>query len=62
MANRIRQHRCESGQALVELALMMPIMMLLLVGALALARVAYAAIEVSNAAKAAVQYGASSGG
>jgi Flp pilus assembly protein TadG len=41
---------------------MMPIMMLLLVGALALARVAYAAIEVSNAAKAAVQYGASSGG
>jgi len=52
--------RGEAGSALVELALMMPIMMFLLVAALEFARVAYAAIEVSNAAKAAVQYGASS--
>jgi len=35
-------------------------MMFLLVAVLEFARVAYAAIEVSNAAKAAVQYGASS--
>jgi Flp pilus assembly protein TadG len=48
----------EAGQALVETALTMPILVLLLVGAAELARVAYAAVEVSNAAKAAVAYGA----
>jgi len=47
----------DSGQALVEMALVMPLMVLLLLGAGELARVAYAAIEVTNAAKAAVQYG-----
>ena len=61
MAKRTKQHcGSEAGSALVELALMMPIMMFLLVAVLEFARVAYAAIEVSNAAKAAVQYGASS--
>jgi Flp pilus assembly protein TadG len=50
----------EAGQAAVELALLMPFLALLLIGAVELARVAYAAIEVSNAAKAAVQYGAQS--
>jgi Flp pilus assembly protein TadG len=48
----------EAGAAIVETALVMPILILLLVGAVELARVAYAAIEVSNAAKAAVAYGA----
>lgn len=48
----------DTGQALVELALMMVVLVPLLVGAAELGRVAYAAIEVSNAAKAAVQYGA----
>jgi Flp pilus assembly protein TadG len=46
----------ESGQALVELALTIPILTLLLLGAAELARVAYAAIEISNAAEAAVQF------
>ena len=48
----------EAGQALVETALTMPILILLVVGAAELARVTYAAVEVSNAAKAAVAYGA----
>lgn len=47
-----------SGQALVELALTMPLLVLLLLGAAELARVAYASIETSNAARAGVQYGA----
>lgn len=50
----------EAGQAVVEFALAMPLLTLLLIGGAELARVAYAAIEVSNAAKAAVQYGAQS--
>ena len=48
----------EAGQSLVELALTVPVLLLLLLGAAELARVAYAAIEVSNAAEAAVRYGA----
>lgn len=50
--------RSTSGQALIELAVTMPLLVLLLVGAAELARVAYAAIETSNAARAGVQYGA----
>ena len=46
------------GQAFVELALLMPIFTLMLVGAAEFARLAYASIEVSNAARAGVQYGA----
>ena len=52
----------ERGQALVETALTLPVLLLLLVGAAELARVAYASIEVSNAARAAAQYGAMNGG
>lgn len=48
----------ESGQALIELALVLPIFVLLLIGAVELARLAYASIEVSNAARAGIQYGA----
>ncbi|MDR3776763.1 MAG: TadE/TadG family type IV pilus assembly protein [Terracidiphilus sp.] len=48
----------ERGQSLVELALIMPIFTVLLVGAADFARLAYAGIEVSNAARAGVQYGA----
>lgn len=51
-----------SGQALVELALTMPLLILLLLGAVELGRVAFASIEVSNAARTAVQYGAMNGG
>jgi hypothetical protein len=52
----------ESGQALVELALSMSLLFLILLGAVEFARVTYAGIEVSNAARAAVQYGAMNGG
>jgi Flp pilus assembly protein TadG len=48
----------ERGQALVETALVFPLLMLLLLGTAELARVAYAAIEVANAARAGAAYGA----
>ena len=47
----------QSGQALIEMAITLPVLVLLLLGAGEFARVAYAAIEISNAAKAAVEYG-----
>ncbi len=50
--------RTEKGQALVELALTFPILVMLFVGAAEFARVVYASIEVSNAAMAGVSYGA----
>lgn len=49
---------CEAGQALAEASLTMPFFLLLLLGSVDLARAAYTEIEVTNAAKAAVQYGA----
>lgn len=52
----------QSGQALVETALAVPLLAGIMFGAVELGRVIYASIEVSNAAKAAVQYGARSSG
>ncbi len=49
----------EEGSALVELALSVPLLLLMLLGAAEFARVAYAAIEVANAAHSAVMYAAS---
>lgn len=50
---------CEAGQALVELSLTMVFILVpVLIGAAEFARAAYAYIEVSNAARAAVAYGA----
>jgi hypothetical protein len=51
----------ESGQSLVELALTLPLLLLFLLGAVELGQVCYGAISVSNAAKAAAQYGAQNG-
>jgi Flp pilus assembly protein TadG len=48
------------GSALVELALVAPIFVLLLTGAAEFGRLAYAAIEVTNAARAGVAYAAQS--
>jgi len=48
---------CDTGQALIETAFAAALFVPLLLGAVELARLTYAAIEVSNAAKAAVQYG-----
>jgi Flp pilus assembly protein TadG len=45
------------GQAFVELALVLPIFILLMVGIMEIGRLAYASIEVSNAARAGVAYG-----
>ena len=48
----------DTGHALVELALTLPVLVLLLIGAAELGRLAYYSIEVSNAARAGVAYGA----
>lgn len=52
----------ESGTALIETALSLPLFCLMLLGAAEFARLSYAAIEVANAAKAAANYGGSSHG
>lgn len=49
---------CESGQTLVELALLTPLLLALLVGGIELGRYAYIAILVGNAARAGAAYGA----
>jgi Flp pilus assembly protein TadG len=49
--------KSEAGAAMVELALTMPVLVVLLVGAAEFAQVEHASIEVSNAALAGVQYG-----
>lgn len=48
----------EAGQALVELAVTMPLLIALLFGATELGSVTFEAIELTNSARAAVQYGA----
>lgn len=50
--------RCETGQSLVEVALTVPLLFLLLVGAAELARMAYYGIVVENAAHAVALYAA----
>jgi Flp pilus assembly protein TadG len=50
----------DMGQAIVELALTVPVLLVLLVGAAEFGRLAYYAVEVSNAARAGAQYGAQS--
>ncbi len=54
--------RDDGGQALIECILSGSILVLLLLGAVEFGRMAYASIEVSNAAHAAAQYGAMNGG
>lgn len=49
--------RSDRGSAFVELALVLPLLSLVLVGAAELGRIAYFAIEVSNAARAGAAYG-----
>jgi Flp pilus assembly protein TadG len=49
---------CEAGQSLVELSLAMPLLIALLFGAVELGTVTFEAIELTNSARAAVQYGA----
>jgi Flp pilus assembly protein TadG len=48
----------DNGQAFVELALVLPLFTLLLVGIAEFGRLAYASIEINNAARAGVAYAA----
>lgn len=48
----------DRGSSLMELALVLPVLMITMICAAELGRVAYASIEVSNAARAGVAYGA----
>jgi len=57
---RVYDRRGDGGQSLAEVALLTPLLLLLLVGTIEVGRFAYYSIEVSNAARAAVQYGAQS--
>lgn len=57
---RMRTLRNDGGSALVELALTLPLLLLLLIASVELGRIAYAAIEVSNAARAVVAYSSQS--
>jgi hypothetical protein len=52
------RHRSERGAALVELAVSLPLLILLLVGTADFARVFYFTIELTNAARAGAQYAA----
>lgn len=53
-------HPGESGQALIETAITLTMLVIVLLGAAELGRIGYAAIQVTNAAKAAAQYGGQS--
>lgn len=60
VTSRIRRWRADAGNALVELAIVAPLLMLLLLGASDFGRVFYTAISVTGAAHAGAQYGAQS--
>ena len=49
--------RAERGAALVELAVVIPLLVLILVGTVDFARVFYTTMELTNAARAGAQYG-----
>ena len=52
----------DSAQALAETAFTLPLLFVMLLGGFELGRAAYVATEVTNAARAAAQYGAMNGG
>lgn len=57
----MKLHKGEQGQAMVEMALVLPLLLLLLFGIIEMGRVGYAYITVSNAARSAARV-ASTGG
>jgi Flp pilus assembly protein TadG len=59
---RVMLASSESGQSLLELALILPLLLLLLLGTIDMGRLFYMSIEVSNAARAAAQYGSQNPG
>jgi Flp pilus assembly protein TadG len=52
----------DAGQALIETVIAVPLLLLILLAATEFTRATYAAIEVSNSARAAAQYAAMNGG
>ncbi|MDQ6663744.1 MAG: pilus assembly protein [Acidobacteriota bacterium] len=52
--------RAQSGNAMLEFALLLPLTMIMFFGTMDFSRVFYAAIELSNAAQAGALYGAQS--
>jgi Flp pilus assembly protein TadG len=58
--SQARRLRSQSGQSLVEVALLTPLLLALLIGGIELGRYAYIAILVGNAARAGTAYGAQS--
>lgn len=54
----VRRWRSEKGSALVELALALPLLVIILVATIDFARVFYLGIELTNAARAGAQWGA----
>jgi Flp pilus assembly protein TadG len=57
---RSRRLRNDSGQSLLELALLLPMLIAMLLGVIELGRYAYISILVANAARAGAAYGAQS--
>jgi Flp pilus assembly protein TadG len=53
-----RNKRNRTGTATIELALLLPLLLLIALGAVDFGRVFYMGVEVANAARAGVQYGA----
>lgn len=51
-------HKKDEGQAVLELAIVMPLLVLLFLGAIEFGRLCYVGIEVTNAAQAGASYGA----
>src|SRR5215468_1823879 len=58
--SQVRRDRRQSGQNLLEVALMLPFLLLLLLGVIEIGRYAYIGILVGNAARAGAAYGAQS--
>jgi Flp pilus assembly protein TadG len=59
---KISEPRKQSGQALMELAIALPILLVLVVGLIDVGRYAYIAILIGNAARAGAAYGSQSNG
>src|SRR5580765_3661399 len=58
LRQRVRSAGSESGSALVEVALCLPLLVVTMVGVADFARVFYTSIELNNAARAGAQFGA----
>ena len=55
--SRLRRGERDGGQALVELALVLPLLLLMLVGVIDVGRLVYTTANVTNAARAGAMYG-----